>query len=110
MIKNFLKGSVIMIQKIKNANVYAVLLICFSSALYAEKISFDVRNKNIGFENSPNSDSVDCLAQQTFPGHIATLYLNTAVEPSVAVNPVANNHHHRIVAAWQQDRFFDGGS
>ena len=36
-----------------------------------------------------------------------TLYLDAEVEPSVAVNPVNPTN---VVAAWQQDRWSDGGS
>lgn len=76
-------------------------------ALQADSISFDVRNKNIGFDNSPNPDSVECLLQQTFPGFSTTLYYNSAVEPSIAVNPQFKNY---VIAAWQQDRFDNGGA
>jgi hypothetical protein len=70
-------------------------------------LSFDIRNKDIGFHHSPNSKSVSCLSQQVFPGYTTTLYYNSAVEPCIAVNPKEKCH---MVAAWQQDRFFDGGA
>lgn len=38
---------------------------------------------------------------------IGTLYLNAEVEPAVAVNPINPSN---VVAAWQQDRWSDGGS
>src|SRR5689334_6866493 len=35
------------------------------------------------------------------------LYLNSEVEPQVAVDPTNSNH---LVGVWQQDRWIDGGS
>src|SRR5437762_13024852 len=96
-----------MMHELKKYSMYVAMFLLFAPALRAEKISFDVRNKNIGFDNSPNSDSEECLLQQTFPDFSTTLYYNSVVEPSVAVNPHSKNH---IVAAWQQDRFNNGGS
>src|SRR5689334_16803156 len=41
------------------------------------------------------------------PAPSGTLYTNTAVEPSLAINPFNSTN---LIAAWQQDRWSNGGS
>ena|GEM_PF-5764482 len=72
------------------------------------KIRFDVKHKDIGLKCSKNPKHHECcLEPETFPGYSTKLYYNSAVEPSIAVNPKKKSH---VTAAWQQDVFSDGGA
>jgi len=61
----------------------------------------------------PSLDSVRLSAASPYPAgcdgvvSAGTLYENAEVEPTVAVSPADPTH---LVAAWQQDRWSDGGS
>ena len=88
------------------------LLLSATPAVLSEKhpVKFpancSVSSKDIGFAQSPNRITRDCLSTETFPGFNTTLFYNTGVSPILAVNPVDENE---MVAAWQQDRFSAGG-
>jgi len=72
------------------------------------KIEFDVKNKDIGLKCSPNPKGHECCYEpEVFAGYSTTLYRDSAVEPSIVVNPEKKSH---VVAAWQQDVFSDGGA
>ena len=76
-------------------------VVTIKSAEFAEtrKNSFDVRDKNIGFSSNPIPGNSACLLDQAIPGETTTIYRNSVVSPTIAVNP--NNKKH-VVAAWQQ--------
>ena len=78
-----------------------------SFSINAKNLSISIKSRNIGFRHSPASITPECLAADTFPGFSTKLWYNTAVEPSLAVNPKNKKY---IVAAWQQDRFDNGGA
>src|SRR5260221_14184303 len=61
---------------------------------------FDIRDKNIGFFASPTPNSSNCLLAQAVIGSTTTIYRNSVMSPSIAVNP---QDKHFIVAAWEQD-------
>jgi len=92
------------------------LLLSATPALLSEKcpvkwpmngsVNCSVNSKDIGFTQSPNRITRDCLLTETFSGFNTTLFYNTGVSPILAVNPVDEK---QMVAAWQQDRFSAGG-
>lgn len=98
----------------KLLNKIFTIAMLFSSLVIAEEMidlerghgSFDVRDKNIGFKNSPNSFSDMCLLPEMVIGEDTIIYNGAAVGPSIAVNPTNKKH---VVAAWQQDRINNGG-
>lgn len=51
--------------------------------------------------------SHECLDRQEVYGRTTTIYLGSAVEPTIAVNPKNKN---KMVAAWQQNRISNGAS
>lgn len=51
--------------------------------------------------------SPECLNPQEVYGTTTTVYIGSAVEPTIAVNPM---NHKRMVAAWQQDRISNGAA
>ncbi len=62
---------------------------------------FDVRDKNIGVNNSPNSDlSNSCLSDLAVTGDTATIFRNSVAEPSLAVNPL---NKKQVIAVYEQD-------
>lgn len=60
---------------------------------------FDVRDKNIGFSISPIPNTSDCRLDQAVTGQTTTLYWNSVMSPTIAVNP---HDKHLVVAAWEQ--------
>ncbi|MBA2307559.1 exo-alpha-sialidase [Candidatus Dependentiae bacterium] len=86
--------------KVNSAQIFQIF--CGSPA---KKCTF-VQHKDIGFAQSPNLISQNCLLTETFPGYDTTLFYNSAVSPILAVNPV---NEKQMVAVWQQDRFSRGG-
>lgn len=60
---------------------------------------FDVRDKNIGVNNSPTPVS-DCLFDLAIEGETVTIFRNSVAEPSVAVNPSNKKH---VIVAYEQD-------
>src|SRR5262245_8387120 len=54
------------------------------------------------------SGKVDVLTDHSdLEGQRGTVYLNSEVEPQIAVDPTNLNH---VVAVWQQDRWSNGGA
>lgn len=51
--------------------------------------------------------SPECLNPQEVYGTTTTIYIGSAVEPTIAVNPI---DHKKMVAAWQQDRISNGAA
>lgn len=68
-----------------------------------------VRDVFIGFPKNeePVKAISDCIDPQEVFGQAITIYLGSATEPTIAVNP---KHPDRIVAAWQQSRISDAGA
>src|SRR6201996_4559968 len=60
---------------------------------------FDVRDKNIGVNNSPNAVS-DCLLNLAVTGDTVTIFRNSVAEPSVAVNPM---NKKQVIVSYEQD-------
>ena len=56
-------------------------------------------------QNPSPFDTAGCLALDNQPG--SRSYLNSEVEPQVAVDPTDSSH---LVGVWQQDRWSNGGS
>ena len=90
-----------------------VLLSLSSSSIKSEEYSeetlnesiersslFDVRDKNIGFYVSPVPNAANCLLNQAVTGATTTIYRNSVINPTIAVNPYDK---HLVAAAWQQD-------
>lgn len=61
---------------------------------------FDIRDKNIGVDTNP-TPITECLEIQAITGQSTTIYRNSAVEPSIAVNPL---NRKEVVAAFQEGR------
>ncbi len=81
------------------------LLLSATPALVSKHCT-PLRSQDIGFLQSPNPISRECLLNETFPGFNTTVFYNSAVSPTLAVNPVDEK---QMVAVWQQDRFSRGG-
>jgi len=60
---------------------------------------FDVRDRNIGFDMSPDPAD-DCLLIQAVTGQTTTIYRNSAIQPSIAVNPL---NRKLVAATFEQD-------
>lgn len=60
---------------------------------------FDVRDKNIGVNNSPTPVS-DCLFDLAVTGDTVTIFRNSVAEPSIAVNPSNKKH---VIVTYEQD-------
>lgn len=93
--KSFLKQS--------NALLVGAVLLSFASiksdnAELRSKL-FDIRDKNIGVNNSPNEVS-ECLSDLAIEGDTVTIFRNSVAQPSLAVNP---SNKKQVIVAYEQD-------
>ncbi len=89
----------------------AVALTAFTGAMAESEILrknyFDVRDKNIGFDINPIPADNGCLLTQAINGQTTTIYRNSAVQPTIAVNP---SNKKFVVAAFDEGIISNNGS